>query len=51
MKKGETPLSNWGIGILIAVAVLILMFIISWILKDKGIGMIEYIKNLFTFEK
>lgn len=49
--KGESSISNWTIGILIAIAVLVLLGVISWILKDKGIGMIEHLKNLFRSGK
>jgi len=34
---------------IIAIAVLIIMLIGFFILKGKGIGAIEYVKNLFRF--
>lgn len=46
-KRGfEMEFLGWWI---IAIAVLIIMLIGFFILKGKGIGAIEYVKNLFRF--
>ncbi|MEK6906193.1 MAG: hypothetical protein AABW81_01075 [Nanoarchaeota archaeon] len=45
-KAMETEMIGWWV---IALAVLVIMLIGFMILKGKGIGAIDYIKNLFRF--
>ncbi len=45
-KAMETEMLGWWI---IALVVLAIMLIGYFILKDKGVGAIEFIKNLFRF--
>jgi len=47
-KKGEISadkIIGWGIGLLVLVLIVVLYFI----LKGKGISMIDYIKNILRF--
>ena len=46
IKGMETEMLGWWI---IAIAVLVVMVIGYFILKDKGISAIDYIQNLFRF--
>ena len=48
LKKGAIEFDTLA-GFIIAIAVIILVTIIFFVLKDKGIGALEYIKNLFRF--
>ena len=49
-KKGDLAFGELGLGgWIIAIAFLVLMLLLIFILKDKGSAILESLKNLFKF--